>query len=532
MERDAGARRHCDFPFRRDRRDHEQRRAILRYGKAAQAGRDPSPAQRYRAFRLDSSRSGLVCAERAAFRRPHAGRAQGPMKARSAVPGRKVKFVDPAEFTPQFAWRKSARGSGEEVFCEGVPLTEAARKFGTPAYLYSRAAIGNAFAELQKGLGAQPHTLCFAVKSNGNLTILKTLASLGSGFDVVSGGELEHLAHLGVSGEKIVFSGVGKTREEIRFALNYGGRGKTAKRGILLFNVESEAELDVLVDESARAQGRGSPGVSIRVNPDVVAGGHPHISTGHHQHKFGLDWTAARGFYAKHRASKWIRWSGISAHIGSQITSIKPFQQALGRLACYVRELRELGIALQYLDFGGGLGVRYTDQKPPSRTDYARMVARFAKQLGIHLLLEPGRTIIAPAGVLLTRVLYTKQNRDKTFVVVDSAMNDLLRPVLYSAVHPITKVIRTKGQLGGSAKADLVGPVCETGDCFLHDWPPGTVKAGDVLAIWAAGAYGMSQASNYNARPRAAEVLVEGKRARVIRRRETAKDLLRGDVLL
>ena len=453
------------------------------------------------------------------------------MSAQLAGLPRKHKLVDPAEFTPQFVWRKSARHSGEEVFCEGVPLADAAEKFATPAYLYSRSAIENAFDELRKGLGALPHTLCFAVKSNGNLTILKTLANLGSGFDVVSGGELEHLAHLGISGDKIVFSGVGKSREEIRFALNYRSRGKNAPRGILLFNAESEAELGVLLDESAKSKNYELPNVSIRVNPDVIAGGHPHISTGHHQHKFGLDWAAARELYSKHRASKWIRWNGISAHIGSQITSMKPFQQALGRLANYVHELRELGVALKYLDFGGGLGIRYTSEKPPSRTDYARMVARFAKPLGMHLLLEPGRTIIAPAGVLLTRVLYTKKNRDKTFVVVDSAMNDLLRPALYGAVHPITKVARGKGEKGGGARVDIVGPVCETGDCFLHDWPLGNVKAGDVLAIWASGAYGMSQASNYNARRRPAEVLVEGKRAQVIRKRETSKDLLRGDVL-
>ncbi len=452
------------------------------------------------------------------------------MSAPSAVPRLKPKFVDPAEFTPQFAWRKSARNYGQEVFCEGVSLTEAAEKFGTPAYLYSRAAIENAFGELKKGLGSQPHTLCFAVKSNGNLTILKTLANLGSGFDVVSGGELEHLAHLGVPADKIVFSGVGKSREEIRFALRYPGRGKAAKRGILLFNVESEGELGVLLEESAKTKNSELPSVSIRVNPDVIAGGHPHISTGHHQHKFGLDWAAARELYIKHRQSQSIRWNGISAHIGSQITSLKPFQQALSRIASYVREFRELGIALKYLDFGGGLGVRYTDQEPPSRVDYARMVARFAKPLGVHLLLEPGRTIIAPAGILLTRVLYTKKNRDKTFVVVDSAMNDLLRPALYSAVHPITRVTRAKSEKGG-AHVDIVGPVCETGDCFLHDWPLGNVKAGDVLAIWAAGAYGMSQASNYNARRRPAEILVEGKRARVIRKRETSKDLLRSDVL-
>ena len=453
------------------------------------------------------------------------------MSTSTAVASQELKFVDPAEFTPQFTWKKSASRPGEEVFCEGVSLVEAAEKFGTPAYLYSRAAIANAFGELRKGLGTLPHTLCFAAKSNGNLTILKTLADLGSGFDVVSGGELEHLAHLGVSGDKIVFSGVGKTREEIRFALRYRGRGRDSRRGILLFNIESEAELGVLLEESSKNKNADLPSASIRVNPDVIAGGHPHISTGHHQHKFGLDWAAARELYLKHRASRWIHWNGISAHIGSQITSMQPFQQALGRLASYVRELRELGVALKYLDFGGGLGVRYTNQKPPSRVDYARLVARFAKPLGVHLLLEPGRTIIAPAGVLLTRVIYTKKNRDKTFVVVDSAMNDLLRPALYSAVHPITRVTRAKGEKSGGARVDVVGPVCETGDCFLRDWPLGNVKAGDALAIWAAGAYGMSQASNYNARRRPVEVLVEGKRALVIRKRESTRDLLRGDVL-
>lgn len=452
------------------------------------------------------------------------------MSVRSVLSRQKLKFVDPAGFTPQFAWRGSARDSEEEVFCEQVSLRDAAEQFGTPAYLYSSAAIANAFGELRDGLGALPHTLCFAVKSNGNLTILKTLARLGSGFDVVSGGELEHLAHLGISGDKIVFSGVGKTREEIRYALRYGSGG-SAKRGILLFNVESEAELGILLEESAKNKAAHVPEVSVRVNPDVIAGGHPHISTGHHQHKFGLDWAAVRELYVKHRESKWIRWSGISAHIGSQITSLRPFQQALERVASYVRELRGLGIALKYLDFGGGLGIRYTDEKPPRRGDYARMVARVVRPLGVHLLAEPGRTIIAPAGVLLTRVLYVKENRGKTFVVVDSGMNDLLRPALYSAVHPITKVVRAKGEKGGGTRLEVVGPVCETGDCFLHDWPLGEVKAGDVLAIWAAGAYGMSQASNYNARCRPAEILINGKHARLIRRRETTKDLLRGDVL-
>lgn len=455
------------------------------------------------------------------------------MSALAAAPSRRLNYVDPAEFTPQFAWHASRNGSGEEVFCEGMSLSEAADKFSTPLYVYSRAAITSSFCELKNGLGSLPHTLCFAVKSNGNLSILKHLARLGSGFDVVSGGELEQLAHLGIPGARIVFSGVGKSREEIREALRYRSPHRSGRHGLLLFNVESEAEIDVLLDESSKQikRGGGPPSVSIRVNPDVQAGGHPHISTGHHQHKFGLDWPAARELYIKHRASKCIRWHGISAHIGSQITTLRPFQQAVSRLAKFCRELCELGIDLKYLDFGGGLGVRYTDQKPPLRIGYARMIARIVKPLGLHLLLEPGRTIIAPAGVLLTRVQYTKTNRHKSFVVVDAGMNDLLRPALYGAVHAITRVTRAKKERPGRARVDIVGPVCETGDCFLRDWPLPDVNAGDVLAIWAAGAYGMSLASNYNARSRPAEVLVEGKRARLIRRRETTKDLLRTDVL-
>ena len=253
---------------------------------------------------------------------------------------------------------------------------------------------------------------------------------------------------------------------------------------------------------------------------------------GRHEHKFGLDWTEAKRLYLEHRDSRWIRWQGISAHIGSQITALPPFQRAVNRLAGFVAELRREDIALKYLDIGGGLGVRYADQKPPTRTEYARMVAKMARKLGVHLLLEPGRTIVAPAGVLLTRVVYTKTNRGKTFVVVDSAMNDMMRPALYAAIHPITATKREQRSLAAArTRVDVVGPVCETGDCFLHDWPLGEVQSGDLLAIWAAGAYGMSQASNYNARCRAPEVMVEGRRMHLIRRRESPKDLLRMDIL-
>jgi diaminopimelate decarboxylase len=449
---------------------------------------------------------------------------------------RKLKYLDPATFTRHFAWEKrgARSASGEEVVCEGVPLEFVARKFDTPTYVYSGAAIDGAYEELHGGLGALPHTLCFAVKSNGNLSILNHLAKLGSGFDIVSGGELHHLQRIGVRGDRIVFSGVGKERHEIREALNYRARGRGGSGGILLFNVESEAELDILVEEASRLAGRGGrpPAAAIRVNPDVQAGGHPHIATGRHEHKFGLDWSEAKRLYLAHRDSKWIRWQGISAHIGSQITTLMPFRRALRRLAGFAGELRRAQIDLRYLDVGGGLGVRYAGQKPPTRREYARLVSQMVRKLDLHLLLEPGRSIIAPAGVLLTRVVYTKTNRGKTFVVVDSAMNDLMRPALYGAIHPITKIMREGKESDASPKrVDIVGPVCETGDCFLRDWPLGEVKAGDLLAIWVAGAYGMSQASNYNARCRPAEVLVEGKRFRLIRRRETQNDLLRTDVL-
>jgi len=445
-----------------------------------------------------------------------------------------LSFVDPATSTPHFSWQNSSKSREHaEVVCEDVALVDVAEKIGTPTYLYSRAAIDDAHRELHRGLGTVPHTLCFAVKSNGNLSILKHVAKMGNGFDIVSGGELCLLQQVGVRGDRIVFSGVGKTREEMREALRYPPRQRGGHGGILLFNIESEAELEVLLEESERYSRRSGavPAVSIRVNPDVQAGGHPHIATGQHEHKFGLDWEEARRLYRAHRRSKWMRWEGISVHIGSQIVTLDPFRRALGRLTSYVEELRREGIALKYLDFGGGLGVRYTKERPPSRVVYARMIARMVRPLGLHLLLEPGRTIIGPAGVLLTRVLYVKENRGKTFVVVDAAMNDLMRPALYGAIHPITRVTREKGNPGQRRRVDIVGPVCETGDCFLRDWPLPRVKPGEVLAIWMAGAYGMCQTSNYNARCRPAEVLVEGNRYRVIRRRETQQDLLRGQTI-
>ena len=422
------------------------------------------------------------------------------------------RVTDPTTYTPQYAWRSG------QIHCEGVALERIADKIRTPAYVYSAAGITGAYRAMDRALRGVPHTICYSLKANSNISVLRLLARLGSAFDIVSGGELYCLQRAGIPTDRVVFSGVGKSREEIRDGL---------RAGIRLFNVESEAELDVLAAEASRL-GRRAP-AAIRVNPDVMAGGHPHISTGHHDHKFGMDWSDAWRLYLVHRRSRWIEWQGISAHIGSQILTLAPYRSALVRLAHCVMELARAGVSLRYLDVGGGLGVRYTDEKPMTKAAWGRALAAMVRPLRCHLLLEPGRSIVAPSCVLLTRVLYTKRNRGKTFVIVDAAMNDLLRPALYGAVHPVTAAKRPSRRAKAPARVDVVGPVCESGDCFVRDWPLGDVAAGDLLVLWGTGAYGFTLASNYNRRPRPAEVLVEGKRFRVIRRRESRADLLRGE---
>jgi diaminopimelate decarboxylase len=418
---------------------------------------------------------------------------------------------DPAGYTPFFAYHD------DTLHCEGVSLSNIADQVGTPAYVYSRASILTTYRTFRHAFRAIPHTICYAVKANSNLSLLRLLAGVGSSFDIVSGGELYRLLRIGVPGRRIVFSGVGKTREEIREAL---------RAGILLFNVESESELDLLAEEAARLK-RPAP-AALRLNPDVVGGGHPHISTGRHQHKFGIGRDDALALYTARTYSPWISWRGLSTHIGSQILSLAPFRHAVGRIASFVRLLAHSGVNLSFLDFGGGLGVRYTSERPPAIARYANVILRKLGRLGCRLLLEPGRAIVGPAGILMTRVLHLKRSYGKTFIIVDAAMNDFIRPALYDAIHPITAVVRKSGKV---VPADIVGPVCETGDSFLHDWPIQMTQPGDLLALWGAGAYGFIQASNYNSRPRPAEVLVSKKRFSLVRRRESNRELIQGESL-
>ncbi len=365
-----------------------------------------------------------------------------------------------------------------------------------------------------------PHTVCYSVKANSNLSIMRLLARTGCGFDVVSGGELERVLRVSRNAaSKVVFSGVGKTPDEMRSAL---------RAGVLLFNVESESELWSLAECAAQTKTKAP--IALRVNPDVPAKTHPYISTGLHEHKFGIPIEQARHLYAQASKMRSLTVAGISVHIGSQITDVKPFAATMERVAELTRDLRSDGQAIQYVDAGGGLGIAYDNQRLP---DFTKQVASYAsalitplKKLNIHLLLEPGRCIVGPAGTLLTRLLYKKTNGKKSFLVVDAAMNDLLRPSLYRAYHEIVPV-DASGKSSSRETVDVVGPVCETGDFFARDRELPVTQEGDLLALLDVGAYGMVLASNYNTRPRPAEVLVDGKSIKVIRRRETMDDLLR-----
>ncbi len=379
--------------------------------------------------------------------------------------------------------------------------------------------IRQRYQQFDEAFAACEHTICYSVKANSNLSILRLLSSLGAGFDIVSGGELHRVLQASrKSASKVVFSGVGKLADEIDLAL---------RSGILLFNVESPSELQLLRARATHL--RKTARFAIRVNPDVDAQTHPYISTGLHEHKFGVPMREALALYRAGADSRYLRATGVSVHIGSQITDVGPFHEAMQRVASLVKALRGDGHDIRYVDAGGGLGIPYAKNpggKFPARAKaYASAIIRPLRSLGVHVLLEPGRSIVGPAGLLLTRVTYRKRNDGKQFLIVDAAMNDLMRPSLYGAHHEIVPIVLdpAKTELG---KFDVVGPVCETGDFFARHREMPDVAEGDFLAILDAGAYGMSLASNYNTRPRAAEVLVDGRRARIIRRRETLHDLL------
>ncbi len=404
------------------------------------------------------------------------------------------------------------------LYAEDVPLEQIAGEYGTPCYVYSRATLERHWKAFDHAFANHPHLVCFAVKANSNLAVLNVLARLGSGFDIVSVGELERVIAAGGDPGKVVFSGVGKREDEMRRALELG---------IRCFNVESAAELDRLEAVAARLE-QVAP-VAFRVNPDVDAQTHPYISTGLKENKFGVDVDEAVTLYRRAHASSHLRVSGIDCHIGSQLTKLAPFLDALDRVLALIGQLESEGIEIDHIDLGGGLGIRYTDETPPQPDEYAKALAERLGDRPYELLMEPGRAIAGNAGVLLTKVEYLKSTEHKAFAVIDAAMNDLMRPALYQAVQQIVPLRQAPG--GQRESWDLVGPVCETGD-FLGKQRELDLNPGDLLAIRSSGAYGFTMASNYNTRPRPPEVMVDGERVHLVRRRETIEELFAGERVL
>ncbi len=408
------------------------------------------------------------------------------------------------------------------LWAEDVDITANVENWGTPCYVYSRATIERHWKAFDSALGQQPHLVCYAVKANSNLAVLNVLAKLGSGFDIVSLGELERVLRAGGSADKIVFSGVGKTAEEMRRALDVG---------IRCFNVESPAELSLL-EQVAAEKGVQAP-VSLRVNPDVDAKTHPYISTGLKDNKFGIAIDDALKVYQVIADSAHLKVEGVDCHIGSQLTEVKPFVDALDRVLVLVDRLAERNIHLHHLDLGGGLGIRYQDENPPLPEEQMAAIMQrlqgrdFANE--IEILIEPGRAIVGNAGILLTRVQYLKHNEDKNFAIVDAAMNDLMRPALYQAWQAITPVLENVQRQ--TKTYDVVGPICETGD-FLGKQRELAIEQGDLLAVLSAGAYGFTMSSNYNSRPRVAEIMVDGDSYQIVRQRETVEQLYANETVL
>ncbi len=404
-----------------------------------------------------------------------------------------------------------------ELYCEEVPVSEIARDVGTPFYLYSHATLRQHFKAFDGAFQGIEHLTCFSMKSNSSLAILRLFAQQGGGVDIVSGGELYRALKAGVDPQKIVYSGVGKRTEDLEYAL---------KSDILLFNVESSQEISRLNDV-ARSLGKRAP-IAIRVNPDIDPQTHPYISTGLKENKFGIEISKALEEYTRAATLSNLSISGVSCHIGSQLTQVSPFVDAMRLLQELIKKLRQAGIGIKYIDLGGGLGITYDKEEPPHPKDYATALK---KELGMEdmiLILEPGRVIMGNAGILVTQVLYTKTAHEKDFIIVDAAMNDLIRPSLYGSYHGIQPVKLGRRQ---KVRADIVGPICETGDFFARDREVEAYEPGELMAIMSSGAYGFSMASNYNSRPRVAEVMVKGDQHHVIRARESYEDLVRGELI-
>ncbi len=403
------------------------------------------------------------------------------------------------------------------LHAEAVPLSEIATRYGTPCYVYSRAALTDAYLGFEAAFAGRDHLVCYAVKANTNLAILNLLARLGSGFDIVSGGELARVLAAGGDARKTVFSGVGKSADEMRRALT---------AGILCFHVESESELERL--ECIAAETGRTAAISLRINPDIDPRTHPYIATGLRESKFGVPYQEALALYRRARELPHLAIAGIGCHIGSQITELEPFVAALDRTLELADRLYAEGMAVAHVDIGGGLGIRYRDESPPDIRDYARAITGRLGARAVKLLLEPGRALVGNAGMLLTRVEYLKHGAERNFAIVDAAMNDLMRPALYGAYHEVLPAMHRDG----SGKSyEIVGPVCETGDFLAHDRTL-VVREGDLLAIGSAGAYGMSMSSNYNTRPRAAEVVVDGGELHLVRERETVAELMARESVL
>jgi diaminopimelate decarboxylase len=406
----------------------------------------------------------------------------------------------------------------DELFAEGVALSDVAKEFGTPSYVYSRATVERHWLAFDEAFSSLPHCVCYAVKANSNIAILNVLARLGSGFDIVSGGELTRVLAAGGRADKIVFSGVGKTVTEINFAL---------QEGIRCFNVESISEL-LRINKVASELNCKAP-VSIRVNPDVDAQTHPYISTGLKENKFGIAIDEAEEAYLQAKEMTHINIIGVDCHIGSQLTTVEPFVDALQRILTLIDRLTELGIHLSHLDIGGGLGITYKEEVPPTPGEYAEALTGLLIDRKLEILMEPGRAIVGNAGVLLTRVEYLKATEDRQFAIVDAGMNDLLRPALYQSWQAIQSV--KINQNIADQKYDIVGPVCETGD-FLGKDRVLALQENDLLAVKSAGAYGFTMSSNYNSRPRAAEIMIDGENMHCIRERETLASLFVGEQVL